>query len=90
MIRKHLFIFHLSVSNFLNILISIYYFKDIGFIIIPIATSISSWFNAISLFIFLKIKIYFLLIKYLLLNFFKILFASILMGILFKYLIINF
>merc|ERR1712127_1154081 len=31
-------------------------FKEVGFIIIPIATSLSSWFNAILLFIFLKTK----------------------------------
>ena len=36
--------------SILNILISIYYFNKIGFIIIPIATSISSWFNAVLLF----------------------------------------
>ena len=47
--------FYISlISVLLNILISIYYFDKIGFIIIPIATSISSWFNAILLFIFLK------------------------------------
>ena len=64
----------------LNIFISLYYFKNIGFIIIPIATSISSWFNSIILFIFLKNKIYLILIIYFLLKIFKIIFASILMG----------
>ena len=45
--------FYISViSVILNIFISLYYFKSIGFIIIPIATSISSWINAIILFIF--------------------------------------
>ena len=39
------------VSVLLNILISLYFFKTIGFIIIPIATTISSWFNLI-IFIF--------------------------------------
>ena len=44
--------FYISlISVLLNIFISIYYFNKIGFIIIPIATSISSWFNAIVLFI---------------------------------------
>ena len=42
------------ISVMLNIFISIYYFSEIGFIIIPIATSISSWFNSILLFLFLK------------------------------------
>ena len=47
--------FYISlISVLLNILISIFYFKSIGFIIIPIATTISSWFNCILLFIFLK------------------------------------
>ena len=47
--------FYISlISVVLNIFISIYYFSEFGFIIIPIATSISSWFNSILLFIFLK------------------------------------
>ena len=58
--------FYISlISVLLNIIISIFYFKSIGFIIIPIATTISSWFNSIMLFIFLKKMIYFILIKYL-------------------------
>ena len=39
------------ISVLINISISILFFKDIGFIIIPIATSISSWVNALLLFI---------------------------------------
>ena len=51
--------FYISfISVLLNVVISVYYFKTIGFIIIPIATSISSWFNSIALFIYLKKKIY--------------------------------
>ena len=47
--------FYISLASvFLNITISVYYFKDIGFIIIPIATSVSSWFNSIILFVSLK------------------------------------
>ena len=38
------------ISVLINITISIIFFKQIGFIIIPIATTISSWFNAILLF----------------------------------------
>ena len=42
--------FYISlISVLLNIFISLYYFSEIGFIIIPIATSISSWFNSILL-----------------------------------------
>ena len=45
--------FYISLTSvLLNILISITFFNQIGFIIIPIATSISSWFNCILLFIF--------------------------------------
>jgi len=47
--------FYISlISVILNIFISVYYFSEIGFIIIPIATSIASWFNSILLFLFLK------------------------------------
>ena len=47
--------FYISfISVVLNICISVYYFKSVGFIIIPIATTISSWFNSLLLFIFLK------------------------------------
>ena len=56
--------FYISlISVILNIIISIYYFKYIGFIIIPIATTISSWFNSIVLFIYLKTEICLDLIK---------------------------
>tara|TARA_B100000989_G_scaffold284207_1_gene250801 strand:- start:126 stop:1655 length:1530 start_codon:yes stop_codon:yes gene_type:complete len=83
--------FYISlVSVILNILISIYYFNKIGFIIIPIATSISSWFNSILLFIFLKKKYLFKFNDVFLYQFFRILFVSLLMGILFKSLIIFF
>ena len=52
------FIFSL-ISVILNIVISVYFFSKIGFIIIPIATTISSWFNSILLLIFLINKRYF-------------------------------
>ena len=42
-----------------NIFISVYFFSDFGFIIIPIATSISSWLNAMLLFSYLIKKNYF-------------------------------
>jgi putative peptidoglycan lipid II flippase len=79
--------FYISlISVILNIVISIYYFKSIGFIIIPIATSISSWFNSIVLFIFLKKKNLFEFNKIFFIKFTKIIFASIIMGIFFEYL----
>jgi len=80
--------FYISlISVLLNITISIFYFKSIGFIIIPIATTISSWFNSILLFIFLKknnlFNFNFLFIS----RFVRILIAAGLMGIFFDYLI---
>ena len=54
--------FYFSViSVLLNIIISVTFFGKIGFIIIPIATSISSWINVILLFLFLNSKNYFVL-----------------------------
>ena len=52
--------FYFSViSVIINIIISIYYFNKIGFIIIPMATTISSWLNAILLLIYLTNKKYY-------------------------------
>ena len=83
--------FYISlVSVILNILISVYFFKSIGFIIIPIATTISSWFNSITLFLFLQKKNLFSFNKIFIKRFFKIVLSSILMGIFFNYLIIIF
>ena len=80
--------FYISfISVLVNIFISLYYFRDFGFIIIPIATSISSWFNAIVLFLFLKYQNLFSFNNVFIIRFFKILFASVVMGIFFKYLI---
>ena len=83
--------FYISlISVILNICISLYYFKDIGFIIIPIATTISSWFNSIILFVFLKNKKLFNFNNIFWKKFFKIIFASVIMGIFFNYLTIVF
>jgi putative peptidoglycan lipid II flippase len=80
--------FYISLlSVTLNVMISIYYFKDIGFIIIPIATTASSWFNSIILFIFLKKEKLFRFNEILVIKTLKIIFASILMGLFFSYLI---
>jgi len=80
--------FYISlISVILNIIISLYYFRDIGFIIIPIATSISSWFNSIVLFLYLSNQKLFSFNKTFIKNFVKIIFASILMGFVFNYLI---
>ena len=47
------------LSVVINISISLYFFDKIGFIIIPIATTISSWFNSLLLFVYLISKKYF-------------------------------
>jgi len=83
--------FYISlISVLLNIFISIYYFGEIGFIIIPIATSISSWFNSILLFLFLKNQKLFYFNKIFFIKFIKIIFASILMGLFFNFLLNHF
>src|SRR6056300_1750355 len=80
--------FYISlISVVLNIFISIYYFSEVGFIIIPIATSISSWFNSMLLFIFLKKKKLFYFNQIFFIKFIKIVFASILMGLFFNFLL---
>jgi len=83
--------FYISlISVALNIIISLYYFKNVGFIIIPIATSISSWFNSVALFLFLKRQKLFEFSEIFFIRVFKIIFASILMGFVFNYLILFF
>ncbi len=83
--------FYISlISVLLNILISIYYFNKIGFIIIPIATTISSWFNGILLFVFLQNKNLFSFNRIFFIKFLKIVIASILMGLIFQFLLIFF
>ena len=83
--------FYISLlSVFLNILISVYFFRSIGFIIIPIATTISSWFNTIVLFLFLRQRNLFSFNDIFVNRFFKIIFSSIIMGVFFNYLMIIF
>jgi len=83
--------FYISAASvLLNVLISIYFFKTIGFIIIPIATTISSWFNLIVLFLILQKRNLFRFNNIFIKRFFKIVFASIMMGLFFNYLIMFF
>ena len=76
--------------SLLNIIISVIFFQKIGFIIIPIATTISSWFNSILLFIFLKKENLFNFSLNFISRFIRIVFSAILMGFLFNYLILFF
>ncbi|MDA9071621.1 murein biosynthesis integral membrane protein MurJ [Candidatus Pelagibacter sp.] len=83
--------FYISlISVLINIIISIVFFEEIGFLIIPIATTVASWFNAILLFILLKKKNIFNFNLIFINRFIKILVTTILMGIFFNYLIIFF
>ena len=83
--------FYISlVSVFVNILISVIFFKKFGFIVIPIATTISSWFNSIILFIYLKKDKYFSFNLTFVNKFIRILFSAIIMGLLFVFLMSSF
>ena len=80
--------FYISlISVLLNVFISIIFFKEIGFLIIPIATTISSWFNAILLFVFLKKKNLISFNLVFINRFIKILIASVLIFLFFNYII---
>ncbi len=70
-----------TISVLLNIIISVYYFKEIGFIIIPIATSISSWVNSILLYVYLHKEKYFKFNKKLIIQIVRITFSTIIMGL---------
>ncbi len=74
-------------SVIINIIISVYFFDKIGFIIIPIATTISSWLNSILLLIYLINKEYFLIKFDFIKSFFKIVLSTILTSIIFYNLI---
>ncbi|MFL2896266.1 MAG: murein biosynthesis integral membrane protein MurJ [Candidatus Pelagibacter sp.] len=75
------------ISVLINVGISLYYFKDIGFIIIPIATSISSWTNAFILFLYLNYKKYFFLKFNLIIKIIKITLVTVISSYIFYYLI---
>ncbi len=65
---------------FLNVLISVSFFNKIGFIIIPIATSISTWVGVL-IYVYLLNSKKILLLKYqLIINFIKILISTIIMS----------
>ena len=83
--------FHFSlISVVVNIFISVYFFKDYGFIIIPIATTISSWINAILLFIYLQKNDVYKLNFNLFFSFLKIMCLSFISAYFFYYLLNNF
>jgi len=68
-------------SVFLNVLISVIYFKKIGFVIIPIATSIATW-SAVLIYVILLIKFKYFNTKHLFFyNIVKILVSSLTMSL---------
>ena len=75
------------VSVFFNIATSLYFFNDYGFIIIPIATSISSWINSLLLFLYLINNNYFSFNKNFNYSLIKIIISSITSSYFFYYLI---
>ena len=80
--------FYISlISVLINIFISVLFFKKLGFIIIPIATSISSWFNAICLYIFSRKKEFFKFNDIFINRFPRILLSSLIMGLVFYFLL---
>jgi len=74
-------------SVFLNILISVIYFKKIGFIIIPIATSIATW-SSVFIYLTLLIKSKYFNTRYLFfINIVKILISTLIMSLVLYYLL---
>ncbi len=80
--------FYISlISVLLNVIISLIFFRKIGFIIIPIATTVSSWFNCILLFIFLKKNNLFQFNSIFFSQLMKIILSSVVMGFIFNFFI---
>ncbi len=71
-----------SLIVILNVIISLLFFRKIGFIIIPIATSISTWVGVLIYIYFLNGKNYLLIKNYLTRSILKIIFCTILMSFL--------
>ena len=74
----------------LNILISVSFFSKLGFIIIPIATSISTWFGVFIYFYLLYLKKSLLLKSQLILNLIKILTSTIIMSLILLFALDNY
>ena len=82
--------FYLSViSVILNVLISVSFFKEFGFVIIPIATSISSWINVFLHFYFIKKRNLFNFDKVFIYKFPRMILSVVVMGIV-LYLLLGF
>ena len=78
------------VSVIFNIVISVFFFKEVGFIIIPIATTISSWINVLLLFYYLNKKSFYNLKLNLILSLLKIMCIVFISSYFFYFMISNF
>ena len=78
------------VSVIFNIVISIFFFKEVGFIIIPIATTISSWINVLLLFYYLNKKSFYNVKLNLILSLLKIMCIVFISSYFFYFMISNF
>jgi putative peptidoglycan lipid II flippase len=82
--------FYISVfSVFLNVSISLIFFKSVGFLIIPLATSIATWAAVVIYLILLTKYKYFEIKTFLVINFIKIIVSALIM-VLFLHFSINF
>ena len=77
------------MSVILNILISVSFFNKLGFIIIPIATSISSWINVFFHFYFIRKRNFHYFDKKFVYKFPRIILSVVVMGII-LYLLLGF
>ena len=75
------------ISVILNLIISLTFFPQVGFIIIPIATTISSWFNGVILLIFVTNKKYFKFSSNFVMQLTKIIFSNLIAISVFYFLI---
>ena len=78
------------VSVIFNIVISVFFFKEVGFIIIPIATTISSWINVLLLFYYLNKKSFYNIKLNLILSLLKIMCIVFISSYFFYFMISNF
>ena len=82
--------FYLSViSVILNVLISISFFKEFGFVIIPIATSITSWINVFLHYYFIRKRNLYNFDKTLVYKFPRMILSVVVMGVV-LYLLLGF
>ncbi len=79
-----------SFIVFLNVLISLSFFNQVGFLIIPIATSISTWVGVLIFLFLLRKKNYLYLEKNLIINTVKIIISSVFMAFVLVIALINY